>query len=102
MVEIFDLEKVLKARLVTSEFRILMYIYLNGPTRSSNLFAPSGASPANFQNILRKMRTSGLITANSADLDGRVRIYDMDEKTRQHIDELINGESEPKSDRLQA
>ena len=83
MKRIAYLEAKLKVRLITSEFEILAWLYLHGPTRSRDLSAKTRSSPANYQIIVKRLRAAGIISSQEDYSDGRARIYDLAPAVRQ-------------------
>ena len=89
MKRIIDLESILNLRLVTGDMRVLSELYYNGPKTSGELLKRSGASPANFQLILRRLRASGILISSPHEFDARGRVYDISPLTRRRVEQFL-------------
>jgi len=86
--KIFELEDVLKLRLVTGAFEILHSLYINGPTNSRLLARETKVSQANFQMILRRLREESVIVMEVEGTDKRKRRYALAPDIRRQIADI--------------
>lgn len=84
-----ELEKRLRLKLVTSEFEIISWLYVNGSTPSRDLSRCTKASIANFQLIVRRLKEEGILIAKAGCGDRRVREYDLSDVVRVEIDRAL-------------
>lgn len=85
MIVFAELEKRLRLRLVTSEFEVVSWLYVNGSTPSRDLSRQTKASIANFQLIVRRLKDDGVLIARPGRDDRRVRGYDLSPEVRVEI-----------------
>lgn len=97
MKNILELESKLRLRLITGEFEFLSWLYFNGPTKSRDLAVRTKTSIANFQIILRILKSSNIILALSTDDDRRVRVYDLAPEIRAEFDMIFTTDPEGNS-----
>lgn len=94
MKNILELESKLKLRLITGDFELLSWLYFNGPTKSRDLAVRTKTSIANFQIILRRLKSSGIIVSLNTEEDGRVRVYDLSTQIRDEFDMIFTSDPE--------
>lgn len=97
MKNILQLETKLKLRLITNEFELLSWLYFNGPTKSRDLAVMTKTSIANFQIILRKLKSCNIIVGSSSTDDRRVRLYDLAPDIRMEFDLIFTTDPEGNS-----
>lgn len=97
MKNILELESRLRLRLITGEFELLSWLYFNGPTKSRDLAVRTKTSIANFQIILRRLKSSNIIVSLNTDDDRRVRVYDLSPEIREEFDLIFTSDAEGNS-----
>jgi DNA-binding MarR family transcriptional regulator len=97
MKNILELESKLRLRLITGEFELLSWLYFNGPTKSRDLAVRTKTSIANFQIILRRLKSSNIILSLNTDDDRRVRVYDLAPEIRAEFDMIFTTDPEGNS-----
>ena len=92
MQRLLKIESTLNIKLVTGEFEIILWLYANGPTRSTCIAKKTKLSIANFQIILRKMRENGILNLLPNEHDRRGRVYDSAPHVRQTFDQMFDND----------
>lgn len=64
-------------RLVTFDFEILFYLYMNGPSPSMTVLEATNASLAAFVKAMKRLTEQGLLVVEPGTEDRRVRNYDL-------------------------
>ncbi len=70
-------------RLVTFDFEILFYLYLNGPSPSMMVLESTSASLAAFVKAIKRLTDQGLLVVEPGMEDRRVRNYDVSAEVRE-------------------
>lgn len=86
---LMELERRLRLKLVTSEFEIISWLFVNGSTSSRDLSRCTKASIANFQLIVRRLKEEGILIAQAGSGDRRVREYDLSDAVRTEINRAL-------------
>ena len=102
MVRLFEFlrscEKETGTRLVTFDFEIIFFLYLQGPSPSMTVLQATNASLAAFVKALKRLTEDGLLVVEQGMMDRRIRNYDLAPDLRaklsdafaQHFGELAN------------
>ena len=72
-------------RLVTFDFEILFYLYLNGPSPSMTVLESTNASLAAFVKAIKRLTEQGLLVVEPGTEDRRVRNYDLSADVREAL-----------------
>ena len=97
MERLLKIENTLNIKLLTGEFEIILWLFANGPTRSTDIAKKTKMSIANFQITLRKMRENDILKLVQNDADKRGRVYDISPHVRQVFDHMFNNDSQSRA-----
>ena len=75
-------EKETGTRLVTFDFEIIFFLYINGPSPSMTVLEATSASLAAFVKALKRLTEEGLLVVEQGQMDRRVRNYDLSPRVR--------------------
>lgn len=80
-------EKETGTRLVTFDFEILFFLYLNGPSPSMTVLQATNASLAAFVKAIKRLTEEGLLVVEQGTQDRRIRNYDLSPELRARLGE---------------
>lgn len=81
-------ETLLKMRMFSQEYRLILIVYDNGPTHTLDLQKRSGISSRSFHNTLQRLVNCGLILKTNDETDRRRKRNCLAEWVRATLDEI--------------